>query len=183
MADDITADVIIVGSGVAGAIMAAKLAAAGVKVAILEAGASVDRGEAVENYWNAVVKVPECPYPPVAQAMHPITDNLDYWYRQTGPDKFSSTYIKVVGGTTWHWLGTSLRLVPNDFRLKSTYGHGVDWPIGYDNDAKQGEATRAHLLGELARSHERIFAPHFPYPGVGTIVAKGNGYAFKPSLP
>ena len=58
-----------------------------------------------------------------------------------------------------------------------------DWPIGYDNDAKQGEATRAHLLGELARSHERIFAPHFSYPGVGTIVAKGNGYAFKPSLP
>jgi glyoxylase-like metal-dependent hydrolase (beta-lactamase superfamily II) len=56
------------------------------------------------------------------------------------------------------------------------------WPIAYDNDAKQGEATRAHLLGELARSHERIFAPHFPYPGVGTIVVKGGGYAFKPSL-
>jgi glyoxylase-like metal-dependent hydrolase (beta-lactamase superfamily II) len=56
------------------------------------------------------------------------------------------------------------------------------WPIAYDNDAKQGEATREHLLGELAHDHERIFAPHFPYPGVGTVVAKGTGYAFKPSL-
>ena len=35
MADDITADVIIVGSGISGAIMAARLAASGVKVAIL----------------------------------------------------------------------------------------------------------------------------------------------------
>lgn len=56
------------------------------------------------------------------------------------------------------------------------------WPIAYDTDAKQGEATRARLLGALARSHERIFAPHFPYPGVGTIVVRGDGYAFEPSL-
>jgi choline dehydrogenase-like flavoprotein len=164
MADDISADVVVVGSGVAGAIMAAKLAAAGVKVAILEAGASVDRGEAVENYWNAVIKVPECPYPPTAQAMHPITNDLDYWYRQTGPDKFSSTYIKVVGGTTWHWLGTCLRLVPNDFRLKSTYGHGVDWPIGYDEiEPFYGQAESE--IGVSGDSKNDLGAPRStPYP-------------------
>ena len=55
------------------------------------------------------------------------------------------------------------------------------WPVGYDNDKKQGEATRERLLAELAHDHERIFAPHFPYPGVGTIVAKGEGYAFVPA--
>jgi glucose dehydrogenase len=44
--------------------------------------------------------VPECPYPPTPQAMHPISNDLDFWYEQTGPDKFASTYIKVVGGTT-----------------------------------------------------------------------------------
>ena len=43
MSGDIAADVVIVGSGVAGALLAARLAAAGVKVAILEAGAKVDR--------------------------------------------------------------------------------------------------------------------------------------------
>lgn len=131
MADDITADVIIVGSGVSGAMMAAKLAASGVKVAILEAGTTVDRADAVQRFWDAVAKVPECPYPPTPQAMHPVSTDLDSWYRQAGPDKFGSTYLKVVGGTTWHWLGTCLRLVPNDFLLRTLYGRGVDWPISY----------------------------------------------------
>ena len=130
---DISADVVIVGSGIAGSLLAARLAATGVKVAILEAGARPDRTTAVETFWKAVSKVPECAYPAVPQAMHPVTDNLDFWYRQTGPDKFASTYIKVVGGTTWHWLGTCLRLLPSDFRVRSLYGHGVDWPISYDD--------------------------------------------------
>jgi choline dehydrogenase-like flavoprotein len=132
VADDITADVIIVGSGIAGALLAARLAADGVKVAILEAGAEVDRGTAVQTYWDAAIKVPECPYPATPQAMHPVSNDLGAWYEQAGPDTFASTYIKVVGGTTWHWLGTCLRLVPNDFRLRSLYGQGADWPIGYD---------------------------------------------------
>jgi glucose dehydrogenase len=49
---------------------------------------------------------------------------------------FSSTYDRIAGGTS-HWLGTCLRLVPNDFRMKSLYGKSVpefvDWPIGYDD--------------------------------------------------
>ena len=99
---DIEADVIIVGSGVSGALLAARLSAAGVKVVILEAGAAVDRAEATQRFWNAAIKVPECPYPPNPQADHPITNDPDYWYRQVGPAKFKSTYLKVIGGTTWH---------------------------------------------------------------------------------
>jgi choline dehydrogenase-like flavoprotein len=45
---------------------------------------------------------------------------------------FSSTYDRVAGGTS-HWLGTSLRFVPNDFKMKSVYNIFVDWPIGYDD--------------------------------------------------
>lgn len=56
------------------------------------------------------------------------------------------------------------------------------WPIGYDNDKQQGIATRERVLRRLSQSHERIFAPHFPYPGVGHIVARGSGYAFVPDL-
>ena len=54
------------------------------------------------------------------------------------------------------------------------------WPIGYDGDQREGEATRERLLKQIAASHERIFAPHFPYPGVGRIVVSGAGYAFVP---
>ena len=164
MAGDISADVIIVGSGISGAIMASRLAAEGVKVAILEAGAKVDRQQAVQAYWNAVEKVPECPYPPVPQAMHPISSDLDFWYRQTGPDKFASTYIKVVGGTTWHWLGPCLRLLPSDFRLKSLYGQGVDWPIGYD-DLQSFYAEAEDEIGVSGDSAADLGAPRTkPYP-------------------
>lgn len=131
MSDILTTDVAIIGSGVAGAIIAASLAERGFKVTILEAGEEVDRSVAVDRYWSAAIKVPECPYPPVSQAMHPVSNDLDFWYQQTGPDKFSSTYIKTVGGTTWHWLGTALRFVPADFELRKRFGQGEDWPIDY----------------------------------------------------
>ncbi len=131
MTDTYTTDVAIIGSGVAGALIAVRLAEQGLKVTILEAGAEVDRSAAVDRYWAAAIKVPECPYPPVPEAMHPVSDNLDFWYQQSGPDKFASTYIKTVGGTTWHWLGTALRLVPADFELRTRFGQGEDWPIGY----------------------------------------------------
>jgi choline dehydrogenase-like flavoprotein len=164
MPDDIAADVLIVGSGISGALMAEGLAKAGVKVAILEAGDAVDRSNAVNTYWHAAIKVPECAYPATPQAMHPVTNDLTSWYLQDGPDLFSSTYIKVVGGTTWHWLGTCLRLLPNDFRLDSLYGHGADWPISYDDiEAFYAEAESA--IGVSGNSANDLGAPRkTPYP-------------------
>ena len=131
MTTDLYADVLVVGSGVAGALVAAKLAAAGVKVCIMEAGAPVNRSEAVQTYWKALIKVPESAYPPVPQSMHPLTHEPTGWYQQSGPDLFKSTYLKLVGGTTWHWLGTCLRLLPSDFALQTRFGRGVDWPLSY----------------------------------------------------
>jgi hypothetical protein len=45
-----------------------------------------------------------------------------------GPFPFGSTYDRVAGGTS-HWLGTSLRFVPNDFKMK-TYGAATPIVIG-----------------------------------------------------
>jgi glyoxylase-like metal-dependent hydrolase (beta-lactamase superfamily II) len=58
-----------------------------------------------------------------------------------------------------------------------------DWTIQYDTDAAEGRATRKAELAKLAASHERIFAPHFPYPGVGFVVKKGDGYTWAPAVP
>lgn len=164
MTDSMTTDVAIIGSGVAGALIASRLAEQGLKVTILEAGDEVDRSTAVDRYWAAAIKVPECPYPPVPQAMHPVSDNLDFWYQQVGPDKFASTYIKTVGGTTWHWLGTALRLVPADFELKTRFGRGVDWPVGYATLSPFYDAAEREL-GVSGDSKDDLGSPRSaPYP-------------------
>lgn len=166
---DVLADVVVIGSGVAGSLAAAELAPRGVKVAILEAGARVDRQEGVERFWQAANKVPESPYPPVPQAMHPVTTDLGSWYRQAGPEMFRSTYLKAVGGTTWHWLGTALRYLPNDFQLRTLYGRGVDWPIGYE-ELEPFYAQAEAELGVAGDDSDDLGSPRsgrYPMPPVG----------------
>jgi len=58
-----------------------------------------------------------------------------------------------------------------------------DWVIQYDTDADEGRATRKAELVRLAASHQRIFAPHFPYPGVGYVVKAGDGYRWQAAVP
>lgn len=58
-----------------------------------------------------------------------------------------------------------------------------EWIIGYDTDSAEGRSTREAELARLAASGEPVFAPHFPFPGVGRIVRRGSGYAFVPGAP
>jgi choline dehydrogenase-like flavoprotein len=157
-------DVVIVGSGVCGGMVAAGLASQGVKVLILEAGPRVKRPEALARYRAALIKVPECPYPNAPYAPHSTSDQPDSYYVQNGPDKFDSTYLRQVGGTTWHWLGTTLRLIPDDFRLRTKFGVGVDWPIGYD-DLEPWYCAAERELGVAGDPRAALDAPRSqPYP-------------------
>ena len=165
---DIQADVVIVGSGVAGALLAERLARVGVRVAILEAGPRIDRGEALRRYFAAPFKTPESPYTPTPEADFPLTTEPGHWYRQSGPDSFKSTYLKAVGGTTWHWLGTCLRLLPSDLQMQSRYGQGVDWPLGYD-DLEPFYLQAEQELGVAGDSTEDLGSPRsgaFPLPPI-----------------
>lgn len=125
------ADVVIVGAGVAGSLIAFKLASANLKVVILESGTTVDRDVAVSRFKNAIAKTPESAYEDLWWAPRPTTLDPGAYYVQDGPDTFSATYERKVGGTTWHWLGTALRLLPNDFRMASSYRVGINWPLSY----------------------------------------------------
>jgi choline dehydrogenase-like flavoprotein len=127
-----TADVVFVGSGVAAAVAGAKLAAAGVRVLFLEAGPRVDRGQAVDIFQHSLSKAQNSPYPDKPYAPQPDESNFGAYYVQMGPNEFRGQQARVVGGTTWHWAGLAMRFRPNDFKLRSTFGVGVDWPFGYD---------------------------------------------------
>jgi choline dehydrogenase-like flavoprotein len=134
MADRYAADVVIVGAGIAGALVGHRLAKSGLDVLMLEAGPRVDRGEAVRVYRESLVKTPDAPYPPIPYAPRPtVLDLRDGYYVQDGPATFGSTYERRVGGTTWHWQGTAMRFLPSDFRLKTLYGVGLDWPLAYED--------------------------------------------------
>ena len=150
------AEVVIVGAGLAGSIIAYQLGMAGIDVLVLESGPEipVNRAQYLERFYTATLKTPEAPYPPsttldphlkgpaelnapratIADLLNGNWNNPAVSYLvQKSRVPFASTYERVGGGTTWHWVGTCLRMVPNDFRLRSKYGVGVDWPIGYDD--------------------------------------------------
>ncbi|UAK25112.1 MBL fold metallo-hydrolase [Sphingomonas nostoxanthinifaciens] len=58
-----------------------------------------------------------------------------------------------------------------------------DWAIGYDSDKAEGKAQRMALLAKLAASHELVFAPHFPFPGIGRITGADGRYRWEPGVP
>ena len=58
-----------------------------------------------------------------------------------------------------------------------------DWTMGFDHDAAVAKATRRATLARLAKDGELVFAPHFPFPGVGHVVADGDGFTWNPGTP
>ena len=146
-------DVVIVGAGPVGAILSRVLGQVSspkpLRVLVLEAGPAVGRTWADyqgnhEHYLGAEIKVPNTPW--VSSAYAPSPDVLDTrkltpgslpddngYFVQYGPLPFGTDYVRAQGGTMLHWLGTSLRMVPNDFNMKTLYGCGVDWPVCYDD--------------------------------------------------
>ena len=125
-------DVIIIGGGIAGAILAYKLVAQNVKVMVLEAGADrgTDRIAMSVKFAGTYSKTPGSPYKDETILKSP--DSTDDYYEQQGStDKFKSTYLRISGGSTWHWLGNVPRFIPSDFELNTKYKKGVDWPFGY----------------------------------------------------
>ncbi|MFM0069446.1 FAD-dependent oxidoreductase, partial [Paraburkholderia aspalathi] len=137
---DVAADVVIVGSGVVGALMADQLVRQGYSVVILEAGLRIERATAVENWRNMpfpnrVGSDFQGLYPQAKAAPAPLYFPPNDYVALSGPSggSFKQGYLRTVGGTTWHWAASCWRHLPVDFRMKSTYGVGRDWPISYDD--------------------------------------------------
>ena len=156
----------------------------------------------MDRFLNAVAKVPEIPYPPDLFTGPKLTDpatvnagrptvltlnpsgappnNFGDWQDpaqayliQKGPLAFGSTYERNNAGTVRHWLGTSLRNLPNDFLMKTKYNKFVDWPIKYEDlDFFYGLAE--HEIGVSANKNQQdylgiTFKANYNYPMPGIL--------------
>lgn len=181
-------DVIIVGSGVAGALCAWKLTTLGdYRILILEAGDNgISEGQRAEFHHamdrqgnrgdmfapylelasRSMVPSPEKATLPKAQK----AAEKYYDYTADSPDTFRAGYTRLVGGSTWAWRGNCPRFLPTDFRLQSTYGKGRDWPIDYD-DVESYYVEAEKELGVSGNHHELdgLFGAHRsePFPMKG----------------
>ncbi|MFN8002384.1 MAG: GMC family oxidoreductase [Acidobacteriota bacterium] len=130
-------DVIIVGSGAAGGTAAWNLVQAGLKVAMLDAGAL--RSEEDFPYHQTF------PYEdPYRGFKTPLDRSEEYWkkYSITGstkdepyttPEKMPYEWFRArnVGGRTIYWGRFCNRFNEADFKMGSRDGGSLDWPIEY----------------------------------------------------
>lgn len=111
-----TTDVLIVGAGACGSLVAKELASRGFSVVVVESG---KRFNPANDFANTEANAGKIMW----------TEPRVY----AGKDAIVPKAGVGVGGGTLVWLGVAPRFHPNDFRTYSKEGVGADWPISYDD--------------------------------------------------
>lgn len=153
----------IVGSGIAGTALAHHLVHRGHDVVVFEKGPEypyphTSQFEEAVLTASPVLRQYELP----ADLKH-ATLSGNYAYRPSIEDERAM----VVGGSGTHWGAVTLRMQPSDFRTRSTFGYGADWPITYA-DLEPYYCRAEGFLGVAGTDADNPFAPPrsepFPLP-------------------
>lgn len=142
-------DTIIVGTGFAGAFFLMRyleLASPSTRILVLERGASDTKSWQLANRRTSSI-APE----DVFVNLSPQKE----WLTSPG-----------FGGNSKCWWGGATRMMPNDFRLKTQYGIGTDWPVTYDelepyyNTVEQIMMISGPIDSPMPRSSPFPLPPH-----------------------
>jgi len=133
-------DIIIVGSGAGGGMATLQLANAGLKVALIEAGAYYDPAS---DEQRTQLRYPwESPRRGASTTRRPFGDFnacIGGWelegepYTQKNKTEFRWWRGRMLGGRTNHWGRISLRFGPLDFKRYDQDGLGDNWPLAYED--------------------------------------------------
>jgi choline dehydrogenase-like flavoprotein len=143
--------VVIIGSGAGGGTLANELCQKGIKVVVLEAGATQSSETFINDEWKSFKQLAWLDQRTTSGNWRVAKDfpNLPAWI------------CKTVGGTTTHWAGASLRFQEHEFKTRSTYGdvkgaNLMDWPVTleelapyYDRAEDKMGVTRTHGIAGL----------------------------------
>lgn len=120
-------EVLVIGAGLAGAVVAERLASRGIAVACLEQGRRHDRADypGDKPHFEVLAMGPWHGSPNVRRtaADYPIVED---------EAEMKPLLFNGVGGSTILYGGHWMRFLPSDFRTCTLDGVGDDWPIDYD---------------------------------------------------
>jgi choline dehydrogenase-like flavoprotein len=159
-------DAVIVGSGAAGSLFAARLAEAGRSVVILEAGPARQLSDLVSSQiWARRLKWGGAPVVH-AGGVPSFPHNLN-----TGSG---------TGGAALHHYGTWPRMPAIAFRMKSALGVGADWPMASEEVRPHYDRVQAEvgIAGDASAEPWRPKGAPYPLPPLrtfaqGTILRRG----------
>jgi len=131
MIREITTDYCIAGCGIAGAILASKLATSGKQIVLLDQGPRFSEEDRAKM---------------IARARETLNDLADYnddllpgtvtphsSAKQKGlVAEWAAQRLFGVGGTALHFEGFMIRPREEDLKIKTLYGYGRNWPISYE---------------------------------------------------
>jgi choline dehydrogenase-like flavoprotein len=137
------ADVVVIGSGAAGAALTWSLAQHGARVVCLEQGDWTSPARMASRRTDFEISLrrgPDTLFPSIRQRAEDYPIVTEGGLR---PDQV--LMFNGVGGTTVHWEGHFPRMHPSDFRVQSLDGVADDWPIRYEDLERYYDLNDRHI--------------------------------------
>jgi choline dehydrogenase-like flavoprotein len=124
-------DVCVIGAGVAGAVVASACVESGRDVLMLEAGNRLSGRSVPVRLLEQLVR----DYRVARMRWHAGAKYRASDFRSVGDRRYNLRNLALLGrgGSTMGWGGDAYRLQPEDFRVRSSTGYGLDWPLTYDD--------------------------------------------------
>ncbi|MFK5924917.1 MAG: GMC family oxidoreductase [Verrucomicrobiota bacterium] len=163
-------DVIIVGSGAGGGQTAYTLTMDGVKVLMLEAGRFFTASESAMLQLPSHAPLRGVRTPDKQYGFHDCSINSGWdipgepYTNADEKSKFRWWRQRMLGGRTNHWGRKSLRNGPYDFKPRTHFDAGFDWPISYHDVAPYYD--KVEMLVGVFGSNEGIENSPDSSPGV-----------------